>query len=106
TVVERSVPLPVAGDKITIPLGPGPRFWRIADRQGPVSETRSFDVVSRAGLEPLDPPEQWPFEGSGSREVLFRWFAGSYHDVFRLRIATDPGFKNLVHDAEVEGVSQ
>lgn len=82
-------------------LPPGDYFWRLASvddggRQGPFGFTQSFGLRPLPASPALDEPQQ------EDGETLLRWRAAEDGLVWRVQLARDEGFTDLVADERVD----
>jgi hypothetical protein len=83
--------------------GPGPYTWRLVDAAGkPRSETRRFFALEDAPPRPLTPRDGEIVLAPQGAQVPFWWTAAAGARRYRLEVAPDPGFAQVVLAAESE----
>jgi hypothetical protein len=107
TIVSRQV-TPGAGTVLN--LGDGTYFWRLSvrDQRGQMefSEMRRFTVIRNAPASLLSPAPGTTFDFTTEPPLVnFAWTKSEYAQNYRLEVAADPGFQNMVDQTTTTSTS-
>lgn len=107
-IVTRQV---TPGDRAVVNLGDGSYFWRLSVRdartgQMEFSDMRRFTVIRNAPASLLSPAPGSTFDFTTEPPLVnFAWTKSELAQSYRLEVASDPGFQNIVDQTNTTSTS-